>query len=145
MSLHSSYYVSPSLSVVFCSFCPDGHLFCTKSQFQGLLSSPCMSTVDAVERKGKILLVSISSFVWVCLLINTEWLLSSLSQPMSHLLNHNSRCLDGLLNRSMAMLGNVWLIDIHLIYNMHYFHSIFVVSMLTLPPTFIMGICYGSL
>ena len=61
--------------------------------------------------------VSVSLFDWGFLLLNTTWLLSSLSHIMDSLLNLGNMVLASLLNRTMARLGNLGFISVDLICN----------------------------
>ena len=83
----------------------------------GLPSFHCTVTGDHVGIKGIFLQVSISSFHWGCLFFSTVRLPSSLLHSMGSLLNLGSVALVGVLNRSVARLGNWELISIDLIYN----------------------------
>ena len=94
---------------------------------------PCIScpqsthynaTVDPVGKKEVFCGCQHLCLLWI-VLISAEWLLSSLSHFMGGLLNLGSMPLDGLLNRSVAGLGNLGLMSVYLICNkeMHiYYH-----------------------
>ena len=108
-----------SLSLLFCSFFPCGILFHAPYSFTCLwfpvLLLYCYSW--SCRLNADILLVSTSLFTWGFLFSSAVWLLWSLSHAMDGLLNFGSMPFDGLLNRSVARLGNPGLIGVDLICN----------------------------